>query len=96
MNSITFYSFYNSCLEEEFKFLFIIRRESLHDNVLIESIRQEIYSSKWDKEHYIIGEPQDPSFPIIEFIDNSIKLIERSHCNYNENTLSFHLDSMKI
>lgn len=96
MNNATFYSFYNSCLEEEFKYLFILRRDSLDDYVLIENIKQEMYNSKWDKEHCIIGEPQDPSFPIIEFNDNSIKFIERTSDNYSLNALSFHLDSMKI
>ncbi len=96
MNNVTFYSFYNSCLEEEFKYLFILRRESLNDYVLLDNIRQEVYSSKWDKEHYIVGEPHDPSFPIIEFVNNSIKFIERVSEDYTPNALSFYLDSMKI
>lgn len=96
MNDITFYSFFNYILEEEFKFVFLIRREHLCDHVLIKEIRREICSSNWDEEHHIIGEPKDPSFPIIEFSCDSIKIIEKTCFAYTPNALSFQLDSMKI
>ncbi len=92
----TLYFFYNECLGEEFKFLFVMRKESLTDYVLLQSIKEEIYSSKWDRENFIIGEPLDPSFPIIELREGVISLIERPDEGYNPNGLSFQLDSMKI
>lgn len=92
----TFYSFFNEDLGEEFKLLFYFTRKSSRDIFHIKDIRDELCSTNWDREHFIIGEPLDPSFPLFHFHEGSIQIMERPSGEYNANALMYQLDSMQI
>lgn len=91
---ITLYRFTNLTLNQKCSYNFVVRREHVNNHTLFRDIKENILGfSNWEIDDFVIGEPDDVTFPSVEIRGDNVILIPMSQ---DETVLTGYLDGMSI